>query len=61
MLWQQSNYLGDSGIQSGVTTQAPSVSGTDDDLDRDQMMYDLDQGMPQGFTQEQVDGKWQTI
>lgn len=68
MMWQQNQYMGDSGIQSGATTQAPSVSSkqglehVDDidpaapgDMDTSQMMFDLDQGFNQGFTQEQVD------
>lgn len=57
MMWQQNNYMGDSGIHSGVTTQAPSLTGKEDDMEGDQLMFDLDQGFPQGFTQEQVDGK----
>lgn len=56
MMWQQNNYMGDSGIHSGVTTQAPSLTGKEDDMEGDQLMFDLDQGFPQGFTQEQVDG-----
>lgn len=32
MMWQQSSYMGDSGINSGVTTQAPSLSGKEDDM-----------------------------
>ncbi|XP_034239468.1 armadillo segment polarity protein isoform X1 [Thrips palmi] len=55
MMWQQNNYMGDSGIHSGVTTQAPSLTGKEDDMEGDQLMFDLDQGFPQGFTQEQVD------
>lgn len=70
MMWQQQNqYVGDSGIQSGATTQAPSVSskhGIDDDMDTahpppppqdtSQMIpgFDFDPGFNQGFTQEQV-------
>ncbi|CAH1404917.1 unnamed protein product [Nezara viridula] len=53
LLWQQSCYL-DSGIHSGSNTQAPSLSGKEEDLDGDTLMLDLDQGF-QGFTQEQVD------
>ena len=63
MMWQQQNqYIGDSGIHSGATTQAPSVSskqGIDDmetDMDTSRMMFDFDQGFGQGFTQEQVEG-----
>ncbi|XP_024082640.1 armadillo segment polarity protein-like isoform X2 [Cimex lectularius] len=55
LLWQQNNYLADSGIHSGVTTQAPSLSGKEEDMDGDQIMFDLGQGFTQGFTQEQVD------
>ena len=29
MMWQQAQYMGDSGIHSGATTQAPSVSFAD--------------------------------
>lgn len=57
LLWQQNSYLADSGIHSGATTQAPSLSGKEEDMDGDQLMFDLDQGFTQGFTQEQVDGK----
>ncbi|GAB6019679.1 hypothetical protein CHUAL_001235 [Chamberlinius hualienensis] len=56
LMWQQGNYMADSGIHSGATTQAPSLSGKDDDMDNDQVMFDWDQaGFGQGFTQEQVD------
>ncbi|KAK2178971.1 hypothetical protein NP493_521g01056 [Ridgeia piscesae] len=62
MMWQQQNqYIGDSGIHSGATTQAPSVSskqGIDDmetDIDTSRMMFEFDQGFSQGFTQEQVE------
>ncbi|XP_039292968.1 armadillo segment polarity protein isoform X2 [Nilaparvata lugens] len=55
LLWQQGNYLGDSGIHSGATTQAPSLTGKEDDMDGDQLIFDLDQGFAQGFTQDQVD------
>ena len=68
MMWQQNQYMGDSGIQSGATTQAPSVSSKhnlDDDMDTAQppsqpdtaqLMggFDFDPGFNQGFTQEQV-------
>lgn len=57
-MWQQQNYMGDSGIHSGATTQAPSLTGKEDDLESDQLMFDLDQGFTQGFTQEQVDGNY---
>lgn len=50
-MWQQNSYLGDSGINSGVTTQTPSISGKEEIIE-EQLMFDLDQG----FTQDQVDG-----
>lgn len=57
LLWQQNSYLADSGISTGVVTQATSLSGKDDEpMDRDQILFDLDQGFNTGFTQEQVDG-----
>lgn len=57
LLWQQNSYLADSGISTGVVTQAASLSGKDDEpMDRDQILFDLDQGFNTGFTQEQVDG-----
>lgn len=35
----------------------PSLTGKEDDeMEGDQLMFDLDQGFAQGFTQEQVDG-----
>ncbi|KAH3753274.1 hypothetical protein DPMN_187909 [Dreissena polymorpha] len=65
MMWQQNQYMADSGIQSGATTQAPSLSGKshvddldepDQNMDTGRMMFNWnDQGMGQGFTQEQVD------
>ena len=59
-MWQSSNYLTppDSGIQTGIVTQTPSVMGNDEDMERD--LFDLDQNFQQGFTQEQVDGKIRT-
>jgi len=59
MMWQQSNYMGDSGIHSGASTQAPSMTGKDDDLDGDQLIFDLDQGFARGCTQDQMDGKYE--
>lgn len=61
-MWQQNSYLSDSGIQSGIqsgaVTQAPSLSGKEDEeMEGDQLMFDLDSGFAQGFTQDQVDGK----
>ncbi|KAK1121977.1 hypothetical protein K0M31_009825 [Melipona bicolor] len=56
LMWQQNSYMGDSGIHSGAVTQAPSLSGKEDDeMEGDQLMFDLDQGFAQGFTQDQVD------
>lgn len=57
LVWQQNSYMGDSGIHSGAATQVPSLSGKEDDeMEGDQLMFDLDQGFAQGFTQDQVDG-----
>ncbi|XP_037026315.1 armadillo segment polarity protein isoform X2 [Bradysia coprophila] len=62
LMWQQNSYLSDSGIQSGAVTQVPSLSGRDEDeMDNDPLMYDLDQGFPQNFTQEQVDDMSQQL
>ncbi|XP_014238800.1 armadillo segment polarity protein-like [Trichogramma pretiosum] len=56
LMWQQNSYMGDSGIHSGAATQAPSLSGKEDDeIEGDQLMFDLDSGFTQGFTQDQVD------
>jgi len=66
MMWQQNQYM-DSGIQSGATTQAPSVSSKHgpeemdsaaadgNDLDMSRGMFDFDQSFNQGFTPDQVD------
>ena len=57
-MWQQNSYMNDSGIHSGAVTQAPSLSGKEDEeMEGDQLMFDLDQGFAQGFTQDQVDGE----
>ena len=62
--WQSSHYMGqgDSGIQSGATTGAPgSLTGHDDPAqpttgpDGQPILYDMDQGYPQGYTQQEVD------
>uniref|UniRef100_A0A672FLU0 Catenin beta 1 n=1 Tax=Salarias fasciatus TaxID=181472 RepID=A0A672FLU0_SALFA len=54
--WQQQSYL-DSGIHSGATTTAPSLSGKgnpeEEDVDN-QVMYEWEQGFNQSFSQEQV-------
>nr|XP_021513946.1 catenin beta-1 [Meriones unguiculatus] len=55
--WQQQSYL-DSGIHSGATTTAPSLSGKgnpeEEDVDTSQVLYEWEQGFSQSFTQEQV-------
>lgn len=54
--WQQQSYL-DSGIHSGATTTAPSLSGKgnpeEEDVDN-QVLYEWEQGFNQSFNQEQV-------
>ncbi|KAH8403482.1 hypothetical protein KR215_001060, partial [Drosophila sulfurigaster] len=56
LLWQQNSYMGDSGIHSGAVTQVPSLSGKEDEeMEGDPLMFDLDTGFPQNFTQDQVD------
>lgn len=63
LMWQQQQYMSDSGIHSGATTQAPSISskshGGDDDVPEDaderNMMFDWDPSFTQGYTQDQVD------
>lgn len=61
IMWQN-QYIGDSGIHSGATTQAHSVSSKhgpeemDSSMDPNQLVFDLDHGFAQGFTQEQVNG-----
>lgn len=57
-MWQQNSYLGDSGINSGAATQVPSLSGKEDE---EMDLFDLDQGYTQGFTQDQVDGKFNVL
>ncbi len=59
MMWQQGNYMPgqDSGVHSGVTTQAPSLSGKEQDQDMDTTLFDLDAGYPQGYTHDQVNGE----
>lgn len=70
LMWQQGQYMSDSGIHSGLTTHGPpSVSSkhgldemeTGNEMDTTQMMFDFDQGFNQGFTQEQVDGDYSII
>merc|ERR1719438_112662 len=60
LMWQQGHYMGgpDSGIHSGAQTQAPSLTGHEEDMDtgaQDQVIFDMDQGYNQSYTQEQVD------
>lgn len=59
--WQQQSYL-DSGIHSGATTTAPSLSGKgnpeEDDVDNNQVMYEWEQGFNQNFVPEQVQGRY---
>ncbi|KAG5856792.1 hypothetical protein ANANG_G00011650 [Anguilla anguilla] len=54
--WQQQSYL-DSGIHSGATTTAPSLSGKgnpeEEDVDN-QVLYEWEQGFSQPFSQDQV-------
>ncbi|GCB68104.1 hypothetical protein scyTo_0015193 [Scyliorhinus torazame] len=55
--WQQQSYL-DSGIHSGATTTAPSLSGKgnpeEEEVDTSQVLYEWEQGFSQSFTPEQV-------
>nr|BBG74726.1 beta-catenin [Patiria pectinifera] len=58
--WQHHGYGMDSGIQSGVTTQAPSVSSKshhdeESEMSAGQGMFDWDSSYGQAYTQEQVD------
>lgn len=55
--WQQQSYL-DSGIQSGVTTTAPSLSGkgNPDAEEDDPTLYDWEFNQP--FTPEATGMKW---
>lgn len=61
LMWQQNSYLGDSGIHSGATTTAPSLSGKEEEMEGDPLIFDLDTGFQQGFTQDQVDGWLNTL
>jgi len=64
VMWQQNQYMVDSGIHSGSTTQAPSVSSKHgaldscEDLDTtQQMIYDFDRGYAHsGFPQDPING-----
>lgn len=57
LIWQQNSYLCDSGIQSGATTQVPSISGHDDEdgMENDPLMFDMDQGYSRNFAHEDLD------
>ncbi|XP_046326477.1 catenin beta-like isoform X2 [Haliotis cracherodii] len=64
MMWQQNQYMTDSGIHSGATTQAPSISSKtgpgeeieDENMDPSKMMFDWGPGnFSDGYGQEQVD------
>ncbi|KAA0202151.1 hypothetical protein HAZT_HAZT009802 [Hyalella azteca] len=48
-MWQQSPYMADSGIHSATTTQAPSLSGKEEDMDTS--------GVPTPGTQDWLDGQ----
>ncbi|XP_074644359.1 catenin beta-like isoform X2 [Tubulanus polymorphus] len=54
LLWQQNQYMADSGIQSGATTQAPSISSRghaeEEDMDTSKMMFDWNE--QQNFSQQ---------
>jgi len=65
LMWQTNSYLqGDSGVHSGATTGAPSINsrsgmemgaGEDgEDMETGKAMFDWDQSMTQGYTQDQV-------
>jgi hypothetical protein len=62
LVWQQSGqYLPDSGIQSGGSTQTHSITTKEDDMERDRLLFDLDQGFPQSFPHDQVDSMTDTF
>lgn len=59
LVWQQSGqYLPDSGIQSGGSTQTHSITTKEDDMERDRLLFDLDQGFPQSFPHDQAEGTY---
>jgi len=58
LMWQgvgQPGYVGDSGIHSGATTQAPSLSGRGGDDEMDTSDGGVMMGYPAGYTQDQVE------
>jgi len=69
MMWQQNQYMVDSGIHSGSTTQAPSVSSKHgalescEDIDvTQQMIYDFDRGYAHsGYPQDQINGTYEYL
>ncbi|KAK4302594.1 hypothetical protein Pmani_025328 [Petrolisthes manimaculis] len=55
-MWQQNTYMSDSGIHSGATTNAPSLSGKEEEMDAEWLEGQAQQGFNQAaFTTEQVD------
>ncbi|KAK7085273.1 Catenin beta-1 [Halocaridina rubra] len=55
-MWQQNTYMSDSGIHSGATTNAPSLTGKEEDMDAEWLEGQAQQGFNQAaFTSEQVD------
>ncbi|KAG0710448.1 Armadillo segment polarity protein [Chionoecetes opilio] len=55
-MWQQNTYMSDSGIHSGATTNAPSLSGKEEEMDAEWIEGQTQQGFNQAaFTTEQVD------
>lgn len=54
-MWQQNTYMSDSGIHSGATTNAPSLSGKEEEMDAEWLEGQAQQGFNQAaFTSEQV-------
>lgn len=54
-MWQQNAYMTDSGIHSGATTNAPSLSGKEEEMDAEWIEGQTQQGFNQAaFTTEQV-------
>ena len=54
-MWQQNTYMSDSGIHSGATTNAPSLSGKEEEMDAEWIEGQTQQGFNQAaFTTEQV-------
>lgn len=54
-MWQQNAYMSDSGIHSGATTNAPSLSGKEEEMDAEWIEGQTQPGFNQAaFTTEQV-------